>query len=38
MKKDKKRTDNEILKSFCLTTIAVEKKYLLHIPRVCVCL
>jgi hypothetical protein len=36
MKQDKQRTDNVILRSVRLTTLAVEKKYLLHIPRVCV--
>jgi hypothetical protein len=36
MKQDKQSTDKVILRSVRSTTVAVEKKYLLHIPRMCV--
>jgi len=36
MKEDRQGTDNVILRSVLSTTVAVEKNYSLHIPRVCV--
>ena len=34
MKQDKQGTDNVMLRNFRSTSVAVENKYLLHIPKV----